>query len=80
MILRKFLDLLNFSETQAFCIHKLILVIMMRKTKNLVFVIFQIVVSNLNDFNNNQKLSIISFVSRVYKLSFLEKKILDTNG
>lgn len=50
---RDFLDIINLLKTQTFGIHKLAKVIVINEDKNLVFIIFKILVSILKDLNNS---------------------------
>lgn len=62
MILRKFLSLLNLAEIQILCIYKLVEIIIISEDKNLIFVVFQVIILSLEIINNSQKLLIISLI------------------
>lgn len=49
-------------------------VIMVNKDKNFVFAAFKVMTPSLKDFNNNQKLLILSLIPSLYKDHLLRKK------
>lgn len=61
MILNKFLNQKHLLKAQVFCTHKMTKVILIYKDKNFIFVIFQIIISSLKYFNNDQIFTNISF-------------------
>lgn len=67
MILRKFLSLLNLAEIQILCIYKLVEIIIISEDKNLIFVVFQVIILSLEIINNSQKLLIISLILSFYR-------------
>ena len=52
VVMRKFLSLADLSETQTFCIHKSTKVVVVNKDKDLMFVIFWIVLLGFKCLNN----------------------------
>ena len=67
MILRELLSLADLTKAQIFYIHKLTDIIMVKKDKNFIFIVFQIMMPKLKDFNNSLEFLIISFVPSVSK-------------
>ena len=74
MVLRELLGLADLSGAQAFRIHETTEVIVVRKDKNLMFTIFQIVTPRLEGFNNSQKFTVMSLVSCLCRNHFLKKE------
>lgn len=73
VVLKELLDLADLVRTQAFCIYKLTKVIIISKDEDLMFIAFQIMTPSLNDFNNSQKLLIMSLVSSLSRNHLLKK-------
>lgn len=61
-------------QSQVFCIHKSIEIIIINEDKNLVFAALQVVTPSLKSFNNSQKLLIVNFIVFVNKDHLLRKK------
>ena len=74
VILKKFLGLANLTKIQTLYIYKLTKVIIVSKNKDLVFIAFQIVALNLKDFNNSQKLLVVSIIISFNEDHLLKKK------
>ena len=62
-IARKLLSLADLAKTQALCIHESSTIIVISENDNLVFATFQIITPCFEDFNDSQKLTVVSFVS-----------------
>ena len=62
VIIRKILGLIDLTKAQIFCIYKSTDIIILYKNENLIFLAFQIVPPGFKNFNNRQKLIIMSFV------------------
>ena len=63
MVSKELLGPANLSGAQAFCIHEMTEVIMVRKDENLMLAAFQIVTPRLEGFDNGQKLTVVGLVS-----------------
>ena len=74
IVSKKLLDPINLSGAQTLCIHETKEVIVIRKNKNLIFAVFQVVVPILECFNNSQKLTIVDFLSYFRWNYFLRKE------
>ena len=63
MVTKELLGPPDVLRAQALCIHELTEVVVVRKDKDLVFAIFQIVALSLKGFNNSQELLIVGLVA-----------------
>lgn len=63
MILKKFLCLVIFSKTEVPGISKLVKNFMVNVYENLLFVVFQVVITIFKGLKNSQKLLVISFAA-----------------
>ena len=66
MILEKLLSPANLLKTQIFYTYKVIKVIIIYENKYFILIIFSIIMLYLKNFNNSQKLIIISFILCFY--------------
>ena len=71
MVLEEFLDPVDLSGIQTFCIHKVIKIAVIDENKYLMLETFQIVVPYLEDYDNSQKFTIVDLVSYFYRNYFL---------
>lgn len=63
MVLRELLGLANLPGAQALCIHESPKVVVVSEDEDLIFAAFQVVAPSLKEFNDSQKLLIVSLVS-----------------
>ena len=74
MVSREFLGSANLSRAQTLCINETTEVIMVRKDKNLMLAIFQIVALHFKSLDNSQKLAIVGFIPSLCKNHFSRKE------
>lgn len=75
VILREFLGLIDLFEVQIFCIHELSKVVIIGKYKNFILRALHIILLKCENFNNDQKLKIVSMISS-FNQNYLSKKSL----
>ena len=73
VVIKKLLSLINLIKAQIFRIYKLTKVNIVYKIKDFLFTVFWVVMSSFEQFNNSQKLTIISFISSFGKNHFSKK-------
>ena len=73
MLLKELLSLANLTRVQTLCIYELTEVIMISKNKSFVFAAFSIVAPSFENFNNSQKLTIISVLLSFSQKNFSQK-------
>lgn len=78
VILRKFLNLLNFFGAQVLCIQELFKVIVIRQHKYFILTTFQIVLLYFKDLYNCQELLIVRLISNLSRDYFFVKSILQS--
>lgn len=71
----KVFELTNLSSALTFCIHKVFEIDVLCQDKYFILVFFQIVLPNLECFNNGQKLRILGFVAGLSSDHLLKEKI-----
>ena len=76
IVLKELLSPADLSGAQIFYIYETIEVIVIYEDKNLIFVIFYIVMSCLKVFDNSQKLAIMGLILYFHLNHFLRKKML----
>ena len=74
VVLREFLHLVDLTRAHVFCIYESTKIVIVSKNKNLIFIIFQVVVPSLESLNNGYKFLIVSLVPSFYGDHFLRKK------
>ena len=74
MVLRELLGQADLSEAQTLCIHETMEVIVVRKDKNLILAIFQIVTPRLKDLDDSQKFTVVGLISSLCRNHFSRKE------
>lgn len=64
----------NLTKTETFYVYETTKVIVIGKNKDLIFAVFQVVLSSFENFNNGQKLCIVDFIISFSK-NYFSKKI-----
>ena len=74
MVLRELLGLADLFGAQAFYIHEMTEVILVRKDKNLMLKIFHVVPPGLESLDDSQKLAVMGLIACLYRNYFPRKE------